>query len=265
MGIVNLTGDSFSEGAGSAPETGLTRAEKLLLDGADLLDLGAESTRPGCAPVSEAEELRRLLPTLQELRQRHPDLVLSVDTRHSSVARAVLKNGADIINDVGMARDPGMAQAIAEAGTGAVLLLCHSRANPETMTDPRFMDYGPDVVRTVSAELHQAAEQVMRAGVSPEQIWYDPGCGFAKTAEQNWELIARAKEFASMGRVLYGVSRKSFIGKETGEFDPQHRLGGTLAAELELVRQGVELIRTHDVRELRHAITVARRIQEFGK
>jgi len=260
MGIVNLTGDSFSEGAASAPETGLDRAEQLLKDGADLLDLGAESTRPGCAPVSEEEELRRLLPTLRELRRKYPELVLSVDTRHGSVAKEALRNGADVINDVGMARDPGMAEAVADAGKGAVLLLCHSRATPGTMADARWMDYGKDVVTTVMAELRQAAELAVRAGVGAEQIWYDPGCGFAKTAEQNFELIARAEEFRALGRVLYGISRKSFIGKASGEADPMRRLGGTLAAELELCRQGVDMIRTHDVRELRNAMAVAKAI-----
>ncbi len=261
MGIVNATGDSFSEGAASAPANAGERAAALIGAGADIIDIGGESTRPGADEIAPAEELERVLPVLRRIRAQYPTLPISVDTRHGVTAAAVLAAGADIINDVGMLRDAEMAAAVARSN--AVLVLCHSRGTPLTMNAPEWLDYGPDPVATVAGELRNRAAAALEAGVRPERIWYDPGCGFAKTAEQNWELIRRVAELTGLGPVLVGVSRKSFIGRLTGEPDPLRRLGGTLATELCLARSGVRIIRTHAVRELRDALKVLEEI--FGK
>ncbi len=263
MGIVNATGDSFSEGALSAPETAVERALTLISDGADLLDIGGESTRPGSAPVPVETECARVLPVIEAVRKAAPGIPLSCDTRNGETARAALAAGCDIVNDVGLGQyDPGTIAAAAEAG--AVLVLSHSRGVPQNMQDVRFFDYGPDPVKTVIAELEAAAATAVAAGVKKENIWFDPGIGFAKGADLCWELVARAGEFAGDFRWLWGVSRKTFIGALTAETEPSRRLGGTLAVELHLAGHGADVIRTHDVRQLRAALSAAARINGFS-
>ena len=260
MGIVNATGDSFSEGAASDASTALDRALRLLDDGADLLDLGGESTRPGSREIPAAEELNRILPLVRELKRLRPDVVLSIDTRKSEVARAAIGCGAEIINDVSMLRcAPDMADIVAAGG--AALVLNHSRGTPETMRSPELCTYR-DVVAEVKSELADAAQTARQAGVAQENILCDPGFGFAKTPDQDWTLLRRIAEFRSLGPVLAGVSRKSFLGHLLCQPDPRQRLGGTTAAALFLADAGVEILRVHDVRQIGDALRVHRKLRE---
>ena len=253
-GIVNATGDSFSEGRASAPESAPARALRLLADGADWLDLGGESTRPGSAEIPPAAELARLLPVLDAVMQHDPKTVVSIDTRHAETARKCLEHGARIINDVSMLhRDPELADVAAEHG--AMLIICHSRGTPDDMQRGDYFDYGADVAATVASELADAAELAMRAGVPRANIWFDPGFGFAKTAEQNFELARNIGKVCALGRVFVGVSRKSFIGAASGVTEAAKRLPGTLAMELYLA-DSVDVLRTHDVAALRQALAV---------
>ncbi len=261
MGIVNATGDSFSEGPGSAPESALDRALRLLADGADLLDIGGESTRPGAREIPPEEEIDRILPVIRGVRAACPDAVLSVDTRKSEVAAAAIECGVEIINDVSMLRyDAALARVTAE--DGAALVLSHSRGTPETMRSSAYHDYGADVVATVAAELAAAKRTALEAGVAEENLIFDPGIGFAKTPEQDWELLRRSGELRRLGPVLVGMSRKSFLGKFLNRPDPADRLGGTIAAALHLAGCGVEILRVHDVRQLRDALLVRAKLQE---
>ena len=247
MGIVNITGDSFSEGSSSAPESAAERAFSLFEAGADILDLGAESTRPGSSPVTVAEECDRLLPVLEKIRSALSEAIISVDTRNGETAAEALKLGADIINDVSMGRDPKLLQSAAEYD--ATLILCHSRGTPAVMNDPVYTAY-PDGVRlTVAAELQQAAEKASAAGVDPEKIIFDPGIGFAKTAEQCRILVEEAGKFDRSRLWLWGISRKSFMGGNVSDRNVE-----TLALELQLINSGASVIRTHDVKSLRLAM-----------
>ena len=261
-GIVNATGDSFSEGRASSPDSAPARALRLLADGADWLDLGGESTRPGSAEILPAEELSRLLPVLDAVMERDPETVVSIDTRHSETARKCLEHGARIINDVSMLhRDPALAEVAAAAG--AMLILCHSRGNPGDMQSGAYFDYGADVAGTVAAELSLAADQAVRAGVPRSRIWFDPGFGFAKTVEQNFALARDIGKVRALGKVFIGVSRKSFIGAATGVAEAAARLPGTLAMELYLAGSA-DVLRTHDVAALRQALAVRRVLNGNG-
>lgn len=261
MGIVNATGDSFSEGSASSASDALDRALRLLDDGADLLDVGGESTRPSAREVPAEEELERIVPLVRELKRRRPDVVLSVDTRKSAVARAVLELGVEIINDVSLLRyDRDLAQTVAEYG--AALVLCHSRGTPENMRGGTFCVYPDGVVSGVMRELSHAAESAEAAGVRPENIIYDPGIGFAKTPEQDWTLLREIEKFRTLGPVLAGISRKSFLGTFLQQPDPRLRLGGTLAGVLYLADAGVEILRIHDVRQAGDALRVHGKLRE---
>lgn len=255
MGIVNATGDSFSEGKASLPATAVDRALAQLDDGADLLDIGGESTRPGAAVIPADEECLRVVPLVRELRKLRPSAILSVDTRKVEVARAVLDYDVDLINDVSMLRfSPDMAEVVAEAG--AALIVAHSRGTPQNMKNPEFHDYGDDPVAAVIAELAEAKEKALRAGVAEENIFVDPDFGFAKTSEQDWELLHRIDELHQLGPVVAGMSRKSFLGNFLEQPDPMQRLGGTIAAALYLANREVEILRVHDVRQVCDALSV---------
>ena len=260
MGIINVSGESFSEGSASAAESGLSRALEKLDAGADLLDIGGESTRPGASEVEPAEEIRRVVPLIVRLKQLRPETVISVDTRHGETARAALEAGAEIINDVSMLRcDPSIAEAV--AARGAALILSHSRGTPENMMSPEWCRYPDGTAKTVAAELRAAAKAAMAAGVAEERIILDPGIGFAKTAEQCWEVLADLAEIAPLPKLLVGISRKSFLGALTGEKDPAKRGSETLAVELMLAAAGVGMIRTHDVAALRRGLTAAEKMR----
>lgn len=253
MGIVNVTPDSFSdggrhEGAQAAVEHGL----RLLADGADLLDIGGESTRPGAAPVSEAEELARVIPVLSGLRAG-TDAPLSVDTMKPAVARAAMAAGAAIWNDVSALTAPGACETAAELGCQVVLM--HMRGEPRTMQAAPHYD---NVVGEVEAFLLARASAALAAGVARDRIWLDPGIGFGKTVAHNLALLAALPRLVALGYpVLLGASRKRFIasldplGKEAGA-----RLGGSLAAALRGGAAGVAAVRVHDVRETVQALRV---------
>lgn len=258
MGIVNVTPDSFSDGGRHLdPDAAVAAALRLADEGADLLDLGGESTRPGAPPVPAAEELRRVVPVVERLRARGYPLPISVDTSKGAVARAALAAGADLVNDVSALSDPDLARAVAEAGAPVVLM--HMRGTPADMQTRT--GYG-DVVRDVARELEAALARAEGAGIPRERTLLDPGIGFAKTAEQSVELLARVGELASLGRpLLVGPSRKSFIGRLTGA-SPEDRLPGTLAAVTACVLAGVELLRVHDVAPARQAARVAAALRD---
>ena len=244
MAIVNITGDSFSEGPSSAPESAVRRAFAFVEEGADILDLGAESTRPGSTPVTPAEECRRLLPVLKELRSALPRMVISVDTRHGETALAALEQGADIINDVGMGRDRDLLNAAALHK--AALVLCHSRGTPGNMNSECFKLYPEGVRQTVEKELFEAVSNAVATGVLKENIWLDPGVGFAKTPEQCRTLIGEAALFTREFPWLWGISRKSFMGGT-----PDSRNAEGVMLESQLIASGAAVIRTHNVKALR--------------
>ena len=258
LGIVNVTPDSFSDGGlWLDPERAVGHALALAGEGADLLDLGAESTRPagaaygaGAEPVSADEEWRRLGPVLDRLRPA-TRLPISVDTRTGEVARRALAAGADLVNDVSALADPALAEAVAEAGCPVVLM--HSRGTTATMREHARYD---DVAAEVRAELAAALARAEAAGIDRQQTVLDPGIGFAKVGRQNLELLARLPELAELGRpLLVGASRKSFLGELTGR-PPAERLAGSLAAALWAAARGAAILRVHDVRDTVGALAV---------
>src|ERR1700722_15170318 len=266
MGVVNVTPDSFSDGGLYIDaEKAVARAEQLLDEGADLIDIGGESTRPGTSetgndkddkgvsptlsPVSEEEEKRRVLPVIRDLKKRHPSAVISIDTYKASVARAAVELGAEIVNDVsGFRWDQKMAKTLAELKVGAVLM--HTRGRPEEWKSlPPIGDPGLIVKR----DLRQWAEAATLAGIKHDHLVLDPGFGFGKRFEENYPLLAHFSELQQIGFPLAaGVSRKSFIGRvlarDGKDAQVSERLYGTLAAETALILKGAHIIRTHDVR-----------------
>ncbi len=258
MGVVNATPDSFSDGGryldpGAAVEHALRLAE----EGADLVDVGGESTRPGAPAVPADEEIARVVPVIERLRARGFPLAISVDTSKGAVGRAALAAGADLVNDVTALSDPDLARACAEAGAPVVLM--HTRGTPADMASRAT--YG-DVVADVGRELQAALARAEAAGVARDRTILDPGIGFAKTAAHSVELLARIDELRALGRpLLVGPSRKSFIGKLTGA-DVADRLPGTLAAVVACVLAGVELLRVHDVAAARQAARVAAALRD---
>jgi dihydropteroate synthase len=253
MGVINITPDSFSDGGlHLVPERALAQARRMVAMGVDLLDLGAQSTRPGADDVGVEEERRRLLPVLQLIAaaiasaEFPPELLISVDTFHAAVAEAALAAGADWINDVrgGSARrDPAMAPLV--AASGCCYVLTHSRGDSAGMD--ALATYH-DVVAEVRAELEQATEQLLAEGVEPGQILWDPGLGFAKTTEQNLELLRRLPELAIAGYpLLVGPSRKRFIGAVLEQPNPRQRLWGTAAVCAQAIARGADVLRVHDV------------------
>ena len=254
MGILNLTPDSFSDGGRFFGfDDAVRRAREMAAEGADLIDLGGESTRPGSAEVSADEEAARVVPVLRALRDA-VDLPLSVDTRKAAVAREALAAGADVVNDVSGLADPGMADAVAPSGAGLVLM--HMRGTPATMRG--LTDYA-DVVDDVAAELSVSLARADAAGIARERVVLDPGIGFAKTAEQNLALVASLRRLESrLGRpVLLGASRKAFIGVLLGGVPAAERDAGTVGACVAGLARGARLFRVHDVRSARQALDVA--------
>ncbi len=251
MGIVNVTPDSFSDG-GLYLDTdrAIAHGRELAEQGAAILDVGGESTRPGSQPVSEAEERARVLPVIEAL--AGDGATVSVDTSKGGVAAAALAAGATIVNDVTALRDPEMAALCAERG--ATVVLMHMRGDPQTMQDAPSYD---DVVDVVKGFLLARTEFALAAGIAAERIWLDPGIGFGKTAEHNLELLRRLPELAELGQPLViGTSRKSFLaafdGSPAGE-----RLGGTIATAVLAAASGADVLRVHDVAEVGQALAVA--------
>jgi len=272
MGVVNVTPDSFSDGGKFFDrDKAVEQAERLLADGADIIDIGGESTRPGARveagpragldqaveaalasaqAVTAEEELKRVIPVIGELKRRHPKILVSIDTYKSAVARAAVGAGAEIVNDVsGLRWDPAMAKTVAELKCGVVLM--HMRGRPEEW---RNLPPPGDVVLLVKRELKEWAERAILIGVRRERIVLDPGFGFGKRFEENYSLILRFHELQAAGfPLLMGTSRKSFIGRTLAggagkDVPPERRLYGTLASQTALILKGAHIVRTHDVK-----------------
>lgn len=255
MGILNVTPDSFSDGGEFfEPEAAAARALEMLDEGADVVDVGGESTRPGADPVSAEEEARRVVPVVREILVRRPDAAVSVDTYRAETAEAALEAGARVVNDVTALRgDPRMAAVVAEARCPVILM--HMKGEPKSMQEHPFYD---DVVREVREFLAARAEHAVAAGVEPEKIIVDPGIGFGKTLEHNLELLRNLEAIVELGfPVLVGASRKRFIGTITGVEEARERVAGTLAANVLAREKGATLFRVHDVRANREALAVA--------
>ena len=298
MGVVNVTPDSFSDGGlYFDAEQAVVRAEQLLDDGASIIDIGGESTRPGASvasankddpeqlegtrslqppaakPVSEEEERDRVLPVIRDLKRRRPDAIVSVDTYKASVARAAVEAGAEVVNDVsGFRWDPKMEKTLAELKAGAVMM--HSRGCP---TEWGSLPPIGDPVLMVKRELRQWAETATLAGIKRDRIVLDPGFGFGKRFEENYPLLAHFAELQQMGfPLMAGVSRKAFIGRMLArscrgnninigkDAEISERLYGTLAAETTLILKGAHIIRTHDVRSAADAARVADAVVASG-
>lgn len=255
MGVVNVTPDSFSDGGlylerRAAIEHGL----ELEAEGAAILDVGGESTRPGAAPVDEEEELLRVLPVIEGLIRRGARARISIDTYKASVAAAALRAGATLVNDVTALRGDGaMVGVVADAGADCCLM--HMLGEPRTMQDnPRY----DDVVSEVKAFLEQRLAFAVAEGVSEQRVLLDPGIGFGKTMEHNLELLRRLDELVAIGRPLViGTSRKSFLGRITGRASPDERLAGTIATNVLAYTKGARVFRVHDVGPVYDALTVA--------
>ena len=245
MGILNATPDSFSDGGCfQTLEKAVARGLQMVEEGADIIDLGGESTRPGAAPVQTLEEIARTVPIIGKLREKTGALI-SIDTRKAEVARAAVAAGADIINDISALADPDMVNVVAETGAGLVLM--HMLGTPETMQEnPHYTDVVSNVWNFLEERLAFAVER----GVAPEQVCLDPGIGFGKTDEHNLALLQGIPALAAAGRpVLVGASRKGFIGRMTGRDVPAERLAGSLAVAAFSILRGAQILRVHDVKE----------------
>jgi dihydropteroate synthase len=252
MGVLNVTPDSFSDGGEWYDgDAAIAHGRQLAAEGAGIIDVGGESTRPGADPVSEEEELRRVVPVIAALVDTGAQL--SVDTTKPGVARAALDAGATYVNDVTALRDARMVQLVAERGCDCCLM--HMQGEPRTMqANPTYTD----VVDDVKAFLSQRADAVVAGGVAAERINVDPGIGFGKTAQHNLELLRRLDEVVALGfPVVIGTSRKSFLGRITGRDDPRQRLYGTIASNVLALERGATVFRVHDVGAVRDALAVA--------
>lgn len=258
MGIINVTPDSFSgDGVATGSDQAVTervvaQVRQFVSDGADILDIGGESTRPGSRPVTAVEEMARIVPTIKTIRADMSDVVISVDTYRADVAEAALDAGADWINDVwGLRMDPAMAGLVAERNCPVVIM--HNRSKPKDVNQEarlggRYVGiHYANLIQDIKDELGQQIDLALSAGVHPEQIIIDPGIGFGKTVEQNLELLDRLGEFRTLGfPILSGPSRKSFIGY-TLDLPPDQRLEGTAAAVAISIDRGADIVRVHDV------------------
>jgi dihydropteroate synthase len=263
VAILNVTPDSFSDGGRYLTvDAALQRAEAAIEEGADVLDIGGESTRPDAKRIGVAEEMNRVIPVLRVLRDRFPGVVLSVDTTRSEVARAALLEGADAINDVsGLRLDDRMAERVAAAAAGLVVM--HSRGDVDEMASYALAEYTSDVVGDVVRELWRSCEAAVQGGVARESIVVDPGIGFSKRAEHSIAVLRDLPRLAVLGQpIMVGASRKRVIGDITRVPVPEARADGTVGAHVAALAKGARLFRVHDVRAHRHALDVAWRILE---
>jgi dihydropteroate synthase len=244
MGVLNVTPDSFSDGGmHRSIEESIDHGMAMVDQGADIIDIGGESTRPGAAPTSIEEELSRVLPVIKRLAPS-VNIPLSIDTRHAEVARRAIELGVEIVNDVSGLRDPGMIGVLKDTGSAAVVM--HMRGEPDGMQSNTVYD---DVVGDVGAFLVSRVEEAARAGIDPSRIAIDPGIGFGKDAKGNLDIIRRLREFRSFGRpIMIGASRKGFIGKIVGG-ESDERLTGSLVAATAAIMNGANMVRAHDVLE----------------
>ncbi len=253
MGILNITTDSFyRDSRVISLNTALKKADKMVREGADILDVGGESSRPGSDPVLEKEELRRILPVIKALIKKF-DVPVSVDTYKSTVARAALEEGVSIINDIsGLRFDPRMAETIASANAGVIIM--HISGKPKTMQKKPFYKF---IMREITAYLNKGVKHAISSGIQGNRIIVDPGIGFGKNFSHNITILKKLKQLQKLKKpILLGLSRKSFIGK-TLDLPAEERLEGSLAASVVGIINGAQILRTHDVKETKRAVAVA--------
>lgn len=259
MGIINVTPDSFSDGGRFLdPDKAIAHGLRLVKEGAQILDIGGESTRPGSDAVSVEEEIARVIPVIKGL--KNEGAMISIDTRNAATMRAAIHAGVGMVNDVtALTYDPDAMAVV--AGSGVFVCLMHMRGDPKTMQDaPVYKDVFAEVYDYLAARV----DACVKAGVSRDRIWIDPGIGFGKTLEHNLILLNRIGDFKALGvPVLLGASRKSFIEKVVSEADKDHRLPGSLAAAIAAYGQGIQHFRVHDVAETAQALSVYRAIKTF--
>jgi len=261
MGVLNITPDSFSDGGLYTTSSSIEhKCRQMVSDGADIIDVGGESSRPGSEPVEEEKEMERVIPVIQHLRRQFPETLISVDTCKSNVAYQALQNGADMVNDISALRfDEEMIDVI--TGFRCPVILMHMQGTPRNMQQaPSYSD----VVQEVAAFLKERAMYVCNKGVPKDYILIDPGIGFGKTLTHNLQLLHHLGEITEVGYpVVLGASRKSFIGAIDNEKDPLKRVGGTLSANVWAYQHGVSLFRVHDVQENRQALRVMHQLQKI--
>jgi len=260
MGILNVTPDSFSDGGKfSGLNAALQQVERMLSEGADMIDIGGESTRPGSDPVAAGEQIQRVVPVIQAIRQQGSDVLISIDTTLSKVAKAALDAGADIINDVSGGKDDAAILTLA-AQTGVPIILMHSQGAPKTMQDNPHYD---NVVQEVIDALDACVNTALKAGIKKEAIAIDPGIGFGKRKQDNLDLLAHLDALTAMGYpVLLGTSRKRFMGTICDVSEPSELVTATAVTTALGVMAGVRMFRVHDVRENRQAADVAWAIKQ---
>lgn len=262
MGVLNTTPDSFSDGGQfNITSKALDHSLRMLEEGADIIDIGGESTRPGSDPVSEKEELKRVIPVITELKRIKPDCIISIDTQKTEVAKTAIDAGADIINDVSGLQNSKKI-AVVSGETGAGLILMHMLGTPKTMQNNiKYQNFLADIKQF----LLQSAETAISIGVDKTQIMIDPGIGFGKTLEHNLRILANISLFKDTGfPVLVGPSRKAFIGKLTNEEDPLKREWGTAGAIAYLAAQKTDVVRVHNVKGIKQLLTVFEAVHQFS-
>jgi dihydropteroate synthase len=263
MGIINVTPDSFfARSRKEDLEQVIKAASEMIENGADIIDIGGLSTRPGSEPVEEEEELKRVLPAVKALREEFSQVPISVDTYRAKVAEKALNAGADVINDIsGLQFDENLVKVVAEYK--APLVLMHIKGTPKDMQKNPYYD---DVVREIVEYFYERIDFAVSFGVRPENIILDPGIGFGKNYDHNLEILGRLKEFKSLKKpLLIGASRKTFIGKALGDVPPEERLEGTLAVTVLCTLNGVDIVRVHDVKENRRAIDIVEAVKCRGR
>ena len=265
MGIVNVTPDSFSDGGTlRGVDDAVARAERLVSEGADILDVGGESTRPSARGVDADEELRRTVPVVLELARRYPDVPLSVDSVKSVVARAAIDAGAHIVNDVsGLRLDPAMARTCAERDVGVVLM--HSRGTVQEMASYLHAEYDGDPMDAVLDELRECVDHALAQGIDERNIAVDPGIGFSKRSQHSLRVLASLERLAAWGYpVVVGASRKRFVGELSGVEEAAARVHGSVGAAIAAFERGARILRVHDVAATRQALNVADAVRRSG-
>ena len=258
MGIVNVTPDSFSDGGKFfSPEVAISHASKLITQGADIIDIGGESTRPGAEQVSESEELKRVIPVIEKIRTDNPTILISIDTTKASVAKHAVEAGADIINDVsGLSFDNNMIGIVESFNIPVVIM--HMKGNPQNMQlNPKYKDIVNEILDFFKMKIKIA----IQSGINRSMIILDPGIGFGKTVEHNFELLSRLNEFNVLELpIMIGPSRKSFIGV-TLDLPPEDRLEGTAAAVSAGVMNGASIVRVHDVKSMKRVVRIIEKVR----
>ena len=267
MGVLNVTPDSFSDGGDySTTNEAIGRAVEMIAEGADIIDVGPESTRPGSQPVPADEQIARAIPVIEAVREANPPITISIDTRLASVAKAALDAGADMVNDISaLGDDPGMAQVVAKSG--ALVCLMHRRGRPLDMQRGGGPDYD-DVIGEICTFLRERMRSAVARGIDESRIIVDPGIGFGKRVEHNLLILKHLDRFVALGRpVLVGASRKSFIGKVLATEDPKQRGAGSLACAVVAALGGAAILRVHDVRPTVEALRLCTAVRDgaFGR